>query len=305
MDPDDDAFDDIPLEEDLRDAPSSSSSLKNTAHQTRAPKAHPFPQAQLEAFAQIDGVAWQDYYKTRIGEAYRDGLKLLRQDDSSSNNWWHLIEAEEGTEEKTQCGGPVLLFEHDVGMADFPRVFRVTGVVKGRAERFLHVIKDHDRYTRLAWDARHVETVQVLEEYHPPEGSIYVVKSEIKAPRPLENRLLLGVQSHRYNAQLQTYTYVFKSAQHYFYSNQLPPSGKSLANAFVCIWIAQSAAEEICQIKMVVGVNVGGNALATRLILGNYHHHLRERFVLWERVVNDWDTYYPPETNQKRIENRK
>lgn len=294
MDPDDDAFDDIPLEEDLRDTPS-------TRHQARAPEAHPFPQAQLEAFAQIDGVAWQDYYKTKIGEAYRDGLKFLQQDETSSNNWWHLIEAEEET--RTLCGGPVLLFEHDVCMPEFPRVFRVTGVVKGRAERFLHVIKDHDRDTRLAWDARHVEAVQVLEEYHPPEGSIYVVKSEIKAPRPLENRLLLGVQSHRYNAQLQTYTYVFKSAQHYFYSDQLP-SGKSLANAFVCIWIAQAPAD-ICQIKMVVGVNVGGNALVTRLILGNYHHHLRERFVLWERVVNDWDTYYPPETNQKRIENRK
>ena len=292
-------FDDVPLDDDLSDF-----SLKNvtrsTDHTTKAPPARRHKDEMIEEASKISGGEWQELYKRVVGEAFRDGLKLIKEDELDVRRGWRLID-EDDDRSQTHIH-PVLLFELEPSIGDYARTFKVTSVVRGRPDRFLYVIKDHDNDTRSAWDAQEVISTQQLETYSPREGDIQVVKSHVRSPLPMltSHRFLLGVQSAVYNAENKTHVYVFKSAPHYYF--KCPPE-MTQATALVCIWLSAMSRDE-CEIKMVVAVDAG-NLWTAAPFLRRYENKLRERIVLWQRVVDEWDRYYGPKRDPKKVENRK
>lgn len=272
--------------------------------QIHAPAPQPYPSSLMEAASKVSGGEYQDYYKRVVGETYQRGFALIQEDETNVLHWDLLASRnEEGTH-------PVLLFERKSVEGPYKRVFKVSTVVKGRGERFMWVIRDHDKDTRLAWDASDVCLVQQLETYRPPEGDMDVVKCEVRSPYPLlmSNRLLLGVQQVRYNPDFHTHTYVYHTASHYYYSDYLKETIHKhcafVPQALVCVWLSPMERGE-CRLKMVVCVDAGNLWAATPAVNLMYPEKLCERVLRWQRVVNEWDTYYGKESDPKLVENRK
>lgn len=253
-----------------------------------APEAKKHPNSLLEEASRISGGEWQDTYKRAIGYAYRDGIQWIE-----SEQEWELVECERSKK--------VLLFQSRLNNS----MWKVTGVMRGapfRADRLIYVIEDHDPDTRLQWDGACLSHVRQLETYRPPEGDIHVVKSHVKSPYPLltSNRFLLGVQSHIFNSEFKTYTYVFTSAPHYFF--KCPDTMTSVALT-MCVWINPLTNGD-CEVKMALSIQPG-RFWAAAPLLGSWYEQFRDRFALWERVVNDWETYYGPGRDPKILANRK
>jgi hypothetical protein len=297
MDFDDECFEDEGIE------------LSDEINQPRvqAPPPQEYPSRMMEEASKISGGEWQDYYKKRMGETYQRGFALIQEDESNVLKWDLLTSNNEGLH-------PVLLFERKVVEGEpsspYKRIFKVSTVVKGRGERFMWIIRDHDHDTRLAWDSRDVSSVQQLETYRPEEGDMDVVKCEVRSPYPLlmGNRLLLGVQQVRYNADFKTHTYVYHTATHYYYTDHfketIHKNCSLVPNALVCVWLSPMEHGE-WRLKMVVCVDAGNLWAAAPMVNASYPERLCERVLLWQRVVNEWDTYYGRENDPKLIENRK
>lgn len=229
---------------------------------------------------------WHQRYKTLIGTAIAYILQLALEDSTK----WSIVEPLER----------IALFERPVNVDGYC-IFKVQGVVAGRADRYLYVIKDHDKDTRCPWDTD-VLHVQQLETYMSNEGNITVVRSTIKSPLPriIAPRVLLGLQWTDYDTQLQTHKLVFCSAQHPFFKC-LPTEGVE-ADARIGIIIRQLDKGQ-CELCMFVRVNPGG-ALGS-LWIDRYKEALRARIYLYESVVQAWSTYYGPGKDPKKLENRK
>lgn len=270
-----------------------------------APQTHPSP--LMEEASKISGGEYQDYYKRIVGETYQRGFALLQEDETNVLKWDLLTSQNEGLH-------PVLLFERKPiegeSTSPYKRIFKVSTVVKGRGERFMWVIRDHDKDTRLVWDSREISSVQQLETYRPQEGDIDVVKCEVRSPYPLlmSNRLLLGVQQVRYNPDFRTHTYVYHTAFHYYYSEHLKETIHKncvlIPNVLVCVWLSPMEGGE-CRLKMVVCIDAGNLWASTPLVNASYPEKLCERILLWQRVVSEWDTYYGKASDPKLPENRK
>lgn len=263
----------------------------------QAPLPQAYPSRLMEEASKISGGEWQDAYKRRVGETYQRGFALMEEDEEG----WELLAT------NNEGAHPILLFERS---APNERIFKVSTVVQGRGERFMWLLRDHDADTRLAWDARDVVSVQQLETYRPEEGDIDVVKCEVRSPYPLlvANRLLLGVQQVRYDASLNTHTYVYHTAPHYYFTDHLKETVHRkcvlMPHLLVCVWLSPMERGE-CRLKMIVCVNAGNMGIMSPLINATYPEKLCAQVLLWQRVVREWDTYYGRDKDPKLLENRK
>lgn len=261
-----------------------------------APPSTPHPDEWIDEASKVSPLEWEEAYKKASAEAYRDGMLLM---DEYIDQQWSLWELEEN------CQHPLQILQRNTPFRDYPYVFRAQGIVKGRAERFAWLFQDHDKDTRLLWDDK-VKSVQQLETYKTQEGDIDVVKSEVVAPKwPMYNRLLLGVQSCRYNIQ-GTHTYSFQTAKHYYFTKYFKDTVhrncEMVEKCMVFIWLAPME-DGLCNLKMVVCLNPGNLRGAGALLSQTYPNELIQRIRLWERVVADWKKYYP--LDPKLVENRK
>ncbi len=240
----------------------------------------------IEAASKENNSEWHQSYKTLTGTAIAYILQLAL-DDSKK---WTIVEPVER----------ISLFERPVD-AGGHYTFKVHGVVQGRADRYLYVIKDHDKDTRCAWDDN-VSNVQQLETYMALEGNITIVRSTVKSPIPriIAPRLLLGVQWTDYDPELRTHKLVFCSAQHPFYKC-LPEDGVE-ANARIGVILHQLDKGQ-CELTLFVRFKPGGSL--SSIWIDRYKEALRQRVYLYERVVQGWDTYYGPTRDPKKVENRK
>lgn len=255
MDPDEDAFDD-----------DDSIPLPAVIH---APAARPHLDALLEEAAGVSGGEWAQRYRRAVGEAFRDGFRTL----STPLSEWELIV---GTTEN-EC---ILFFQQQQ-----QGFFRISATLAGdRVERFIWVIKDFDKDTRLLWDSS-VINVQQLETYRNAEGDIDVVKWEEHGRGLWKRRFYLGVQTTHYNPRQRSYSYVFKTAPHYYFGKK-----EQQSSLFFCVWI-RALDDGQCQLELVLkGADENEQVW-------------RERVRLWEQVVGEWDRYYP--LDPKLVENRK
>lgn len=283
MDPDEDCFDD-PVELET--------SIPMTLY---APTPHPHPDALLEEASRISPAEWEAKYKKAAAEAYRDGLAILRENIYDATQWqlWD--------KQNHQIFQRLVRDPEDRFTMRFPYIFRVHAVVKGKPERYIWVIKDHDKDTRLAWDHQDVASVQQMETYRTDQGDIDVVKCEIKNLGVLvSNRLLLGVQTTSYNPEERTHIYAYQTAEHYYFSKHFNSAKVVLVPKCVVFVHLTPFDDGTCSLKMLVGIDPGKNAW---MIKSDYPSKLRERVVLWERVVQNWKLYYP--LDPKLVENRK
>ena len=266
--------------------------------QVTAPTPQAYPSDLMEEASKISGGEWQEVYKRCMGETYQKAFALLEEPPEA---WSLLATNNEGVH-------PILLFERNDSLTPYARVFRLNTVVEGRGERFVWLLRDHDAETRLAWDATDVVSVQQLETYRPAEGDIDVVKCEVRSPYAMlvSNRLLLGVQQAQYNATLKTHTYVYHTAPHYYFTHHLKETVHRkctlVPHLLVCVWLSPMEHGK-CRLQMVVCVDAGSMSIMSPLINATYPEKLCAQVLRWQRVVREWDTYYP--NDPKLVENRK
>lgn len=211
----------------------------------------------------------------------------------------------------------VHLFEH----ARLPGTFMARAVVKGLAERFAYVARDYDKQTRLAWDCHDgvVHTAQ-LESYLMKSGhTLSAVECRIRSPVPMaSDRHLVGVQTYLFSKTLppDTHKVLFCSvaANPRF---KCPVDAVSVGGVVAGVVVRQledkisgSTRTRECEITLVVQVKelnnaIGVNYLTAGFYLGATKERLRRRVRLYQDVVHNWDTYYGPSRDPKRLENRK
>jgi len=266
--------------------------------QVAAPAPTPHPTELIEEASKVSPLEWEEKYKVASAEAYQYGISLLEEDETNPE-LWKLWAVEEKEEER-----PLRIMQRLVPSNKWSQVYRVEGIIKGRAERYAWIFQDHDKETRMMWDTE-VESVQQLETYRTTEGDIDVVKCEVKLPWMMSNRLLLGVQSCRYTEN-GTHTYAYQTSDHYYFTKHFKETVHQkcymVPNCIVFIWLCPLN-NGLCSIKMIVCLEPGPLYLAAPKLNYSYPWKLIDRVRLWEHVVDKWREYYP--LDPKLVENRK
>ncbi len=210
----------------------------------------------------------------------------------------------------------VHLFEH----AHLPGTFMARAVVKGRAEQFAYVARDYNAETRLAWDCHDgVVSTKQLESYLMKSGhSLVAVECRIRSPVPMaSDRHLFGVQTHLFTktSPPDTHKVLFCSANHPHF--KCPVDAVSVSGVVAGVVVRQledkidgSTRTRECEITLVVQVKelsnaIGVNYLTSSFYLGATKERLRRRVRLYQDVVHNWDKFYGPARDPKRMENRK
>lgn len=215
-----------------------------------------------------------DAYQRLMDESLKAANVLFR-----SRNW-HALDGET----------KVHLYEADFGSQYGFHTLRVhTSLEDVRADRLVHLLKDHDPKTRLAWDVEHVTHVKEIETFAVPNGEqIRVVQSQVASGIPcVVPRTLLGIDWCGYNKRTRVYTYVFRTTQHRYTPS---PTPGTVAVIGLIAALVRVLGPKRCELIMVVNVNPG-DRLAS-LVANTWKPWLRERIQLYARVVKNWDTYY-------------
>ena len=280
-------FEDVPLS-DLRPVTSFSSD------DTLLPAAV-VPRRHIETQETIDSGAWNEAYKNAMGVTIAQMLAL------AVSPHWELVDSPSGGDET------ISLFE-DVSDPSFV-CLKATGIVAGRADRFLYILKDHDPETRLAWDGKWFTRVQQLETYvNPEEGDLTVVASCLRSPVPMlfSDRSALGIQWTGYDSLLKTHKLVYTTVNHPIFKHPEGMARVHLSMLVVLREIDNDKKKKKKQTEITLVVKTGPPPPALSLIdLGGYKETIREQIHLFERVVANWAHYYGPTRDPKKIENRK
>jgi hypothetical protein len=270
----------------------------------RAPDPHPFDQKLLREASSVDGSVWKERYQRTMALAYERALFLLQSPD------WELWEADIGN-----AGEPRLYIPAGMEMQDwmplYGRFFKVECIVSGRADRYLWLLQDFEKDSRLPWEQQNdtlVSSVQQMETYCSEEGNIDVVKSVIKSPSSLtSDRLLMGIQNTHYNAQTKAHLYMFHTEDHHYFTPHLKDTVHRdctlVPQCLVGVWLCPVDGGTRTHLKMVVSVHPGPMWAATPLLNRSMPPLLCKQVQVWERVVEEWKQWYP--LDPKRAENRK
>ncbi len=224
----------------------------------------------LEEASRIDMTEWEEKYKRIMGNGTAYILSI--------KSW--------------------IFYDTDLYESATATAYKTVAIVKGRAERYLHVIKDHDMDTRSIWDKE--DGLVSSHEYHrfrPLEGDIVVVDSRLHIGAFFSDRYMLGIQSSGYDADLDVYKLVFCCAPHYFYT--CPKDAVLVEDVIVGVLIRQLE-DDKCELSIIV---YNASVAIPRIYHRYYLERLRQRVCLYEEVVSKWDNYYP--LDPKKVENRK
>lgn len=272
----------------------------------RAPDPRPFDQKWVREAAAVDGSVWKERYQRTMALAYDRSLFLLQSPD------WELWQDDIAPNKPrlyTSAGMEARDWMHSYKS----RFFKVEAVLEGRAERYLWVLQDFEKDSRLPWEEHYdtlVSSVQQMETYYTEEGNsdIDVVKSVVKSPSMLTaDRLVMGVQSTHYNAQSRTHLYVFHTEEHHYFTPHFKETIHKgctvVPQCLVGVWLCPVDGGMRTHLKMVVGVDAGPMWAAAPLLNSSMPPLLCKQVQVWERVVREWKQWYP--LDPKRAENRK
>lgn len=250
---------DIPLEED---------------EETEEEKPKITHTAELEKASLVNGSEWHDRYKNIMGNAIR---VCLRDVSRTRPEEWKIV----GHDER------VFLCEKiknkPVG-GDFI-VIKVRAILKGRADRYAYVMRDHNFETRGKWDTD-IEDVKQLESYVSDEGTLHVVQTTVK--NAFNNRSMLGILFYHLTEETNTHKVIFTTALHPYYKCN---STEVKVEATIGCFLRQLEGNAETEVIIVTYVDPGGG-LMTKLYLKQYKERLRKRAYLYEQVVSKWDELY-------------
>jgi hypothetical protein len=240
----------------------------------------------------VIGIDWLQRYKTRLGNAIQSMHRLALLDDDG----WVFVEGPHQNR--------FSLFQRETAPGN-AYTFRLEGVVHGRADRFIYAIKDHDSHTRMPWEGGDALETNQYESYDDPESkeTLTVVQSLFKTPLPkvVANRFVLGIQWISYDEQTQTHSLVFGSADHQFCV--CPPDAVAV-DLTMGVFVRQLD-NKTCDLTLILKGSPGGNALSSAVLVDKYKEKIRERVLLWESVVADWNRFYGQTKNPKNAAFRK
>jgi hypothetical protein len=176
--------------------------------------------------------------------------------------------------------------QDDVNVYSDKNATRVHGIVKGRADRYAHILRDPDPATRLRWDS-YLKQIQQLETYSDFEGDLYVIRGTLAL-----GASLFGLVWANYNGNKRTHRLVFTSSTHHTHTHY---TEYPATNATIGVWLKWLGPEEdATEITILISSSATLNASA-----------LRAYVLLLQSVVQEWDTFYPPTVDPKKIENRR
>lgn len=244
------------------------------------------PLAETRTPNQTQDTIWHARYKKLIANAIHFSNALKKQ------TVWELVEPVDGR---------VSLLERPVDKRGF-YTFQVTGVLEGRAERYFHILNDHQQATRGKWDTEDVlDGMDQYETYCSEEGKITVVQSTIKSPMPqlAAHRFLFGIRWSEYISASCSYVIVFQTCDHPLL--RMPADGRVAAHAMLRADIEpiNDNKQSIVTLTVYFHPGGGGGGVGVSLCIHRYKERLRQRMYLYERVVAAWDTYYGPDRDPK------
>ncbi|MBX9636400.1 MAG: hypothetical protein K2Q45_02475 [Nitrosomonas sp.] len=233
-------------------------------------------------------------YKRKMGTA----IEIMTRQLLPNNNWQIL-------EDPTKQLKVALFSLHDPMTPYF--TLKAVAVVQGRASRYHHVAKDHEPYTRMPWDKDNVCHVRQMETYHADEGEIVVVESTwlSRNPRIFCNRHALGIMSHHHDPLQKTYSLYFVTAKHSHFQSPPKDASSVVAVDASCCMILRELQNEMTEMTLMVRVDPKISNVVPTLFLKNHMEELRKRVLLYEFVVKNWHTFYGPDKDPKKVENRR
>ena len=240
------------------------------------------PQEELDQLAR---------YKSSMGTA----IEILRLYLSSLQGWTVI---------DSSTAANIVLYEKHLAN-DNSFLLQVKGIVNGRASRYFHVIRDHEQDTRLPWDKENITMCKEHETYKADEGDIVVVESVWRSrhPRLFSDRRAFGILSSVYNAEQETYSLYFCSETHLRFGS----ASNSVDTQVLLGIVLRKIDKHQTEISIVLRVDpkVSNFSVMSIMFANEYKEELRKRVQLYERVVQQWDLFYGPKRDPKKLENRR
>lgn len=230
---------------------------------------------RLRMAGEEDTGAWQEAYVNLMRESVDLAHKLWKTPEQG----WHFILPNTETER-------VQLYERQYEKEHY--TLKMLCVLKGRAERYVHVMKDHNPDTRMKWDGNYVSAVQQHETFATESGPLHFISCLWNSGIPLvASRGIMGILWHGYDKLNRTFTIVFRSTQHRFFA--IPQDAVPI-KGLVAVFLKQLDAQQQVAVSCVVHVNPGAQLHSA--IVHVFLQRLRDRFLHYENIVHEWDTYY-------------
>ena len=232
--------------------------------------------------------AWLDAYKKLMHKSINTFYALL-----ASKSWKPIT----NTFVDAKAVHPVLLFECDRNATHGFYTLKAQAVLAVRPERLMHVIRDHNPDTRLAWDNQYVKDCKEVDCLTTEEGDIKVVYTRVSTGIPLlADRFNLGIAWYGYDDKTKSYKYVFRSTQHKMYTCPKEAVNViSLAGVFIKTLehpAGESGGSRFSELFIVIHTNPG-NSFPTTIANGICKEWLRDRVRLYEKVAGQgWHQYY-------------
>lgn len=233
-------------------------------------------------------------YKTQIGTT----IELMHMYFSTLQGW-ELIDSNRVD---------VVLYEKHLAN-DNSFLLKAKAVVSGRASRYFHVIRDHEEYTRMPWDKENIASCKEYETYKAEEGDIVVVESVWKTrhPRLFNNRRVFGILSTVYNSEQETHSLYFCSSTHLRFGAAAAAAAQQVEAKAMLGIVLRKIDKQTTEITMVLRIDPNVSTLSVMSIMfaNEYKEEMRKRVHLYTRVVQEWDKFYGPSKDPKKVENRR
>lgn len=298
----DDPYDEIPLEQQHNTPSGDEREMKPLGRAalvlSMVPALDPIPKEKEEeetspSPTEIDYSQWHESYKVVMGNALRSMIRLSQ----APQNKWRLQEyVIEGFD-------PITLSEYDGGERF---ILKATGVLNGAARRYSYAMRDYNPDTRLAWENQGVIThVNERQSFVSQEGKLHYVEMGLSiGSYPRWSR---GLIHARYDKPANEYRVAYASANH----PEFPiPDGKVVLNEKWAMF-AQDIQKKPTKCSLTIIHELDARATGVRewFRTGQMRHvfceMIRTRMYALENAVKNWDHYYGPQRDPKKLENRK
>jgi len=256
----------------------------------KSDKAYLDLQRKLDAASAADPVAWESFYKKRMGMAIQFfNTKLAEADDR-----WEFVTPSDPEES-------IALYQQPVAGGYY--ILKACGRLNARADRVMHLNKDNSWETRQLWDNEDLDYVARVHSLACDEGTINVVKSHIKVDAPLvSNRFSLGIQWHGHDPELNTYKMVFKTVPHFF---ETCPDTHVAIDSLSGVWVrplepifkqqrgSKKPPIKVHQCDCVIIAYVNPKGWIPAWVINLFKDKLRQRLHTYERVAGkEWKKHY-------------